>query len=170
MLITESEIRKIINEEIEKLIEEEQLDEIFGSAIKKGLGGLAAGLAGKLGVTSAALADREAAASAEKAAGEESALSAKKEAAKSQVVQKVRSISNKVLKLHDEVRSMEELSAPLSYAGGGKLDVKAVGDAVESLMMVLDKVEQDITGERGHVKGSSLRIAPSLKEKKIAAK
>jgi hypothetical protein len=170
MVITESQIRKIIQEEIEAMIEEGQIDEAFADSIRKGVGNLAGRFASKLGATSAGMADIEKADAEKKAAGEASAAAAKKEAAKTQVVQKVRDVSQKLLKLDNEIRQLQDLAAPLSYAGGGKLDVRSVGTAVEALMSALDKVEQDVTGERGHVKGAGLGIQASLKEKKVAAK
>ena len=171
MLITESQLRVIINEEIEAMIEEGVIDEAFADAFR-GLGRKLAGKAAQMtGLSSDELANQEKAAADKRAAGEADALTAKKEAAKKQVVQKVRDISQKLLKLDGEIRQLETLAAPLSYGtGGGKLDVKAIGNAVESLMTVLDKVEQDVTGERAHVKGASLGITPSLKEKKTVAK
>jgi|LakMenEpi03Aug12_release.lakeMendotaPanAssembly.Ray.scaffolds.fasta_scaffold89102_5 hypothetical protein len=170
MLITESQIRQIIKEEIQAMVEEGIIDEGFADTLRRGVGQLGARLASAVGTTSADVADIEKAKASEKAAGEEKATAAKKEMAKKQVVQKAREASQALLKIDNDMRKISELSGPLSYADGTKLDVTSIGSAIEALMQELDKVEQKITGETGHTTGGSLGLHPTLKEKKAAKK
>jgi len=163
MKVTKQYLQQVIKEEVDLMIQEGELDEALSDIFKNAGRKLAGKAAQMTGLSSDELANQEKDAAAAK-------VTKQKEIAKKQVLQKVQQASQMVLKIHDEVEQIGKLAAPLSYSSGEKLDVKALGNAAEALMQALDKVEQDVTGERGHVKGASLGIRPSLKEKKVVKK
>lgn len=78
MLLTESQIRQIIKEEIEAMVQEGELDEgFFGDAIgglKKGVGRIAGRMASAAGATSADLQDMEQARAAAKSKEQEAGV------------------------------------------------------------------------------------------------
>ena len=162
MLITESQLRTIINEEIEAMIEEGAIDEAFADAFR-GLGRKLAGKAAQMtGLSSAELANQEKAAAASKAAGEEKAVTKQKEVAKKQIVQKIQGIINTVSKIErDAVDQIYELAKPLKYAGGKELNVEPLRKTADLFLKELEKIVDDIQGS-----SHDGAFAPTLKEKK----
>jgi len=164
MVITESQIKQIIKEEIEAMIAEGEIDEALAD-IFKGVGRKLAGKAAQMtGLSSDELANQEKAAVAQKAAGEEKAVAKQKEVAKKQVVQKIQSIINTVSKIErEDIDQIYELSKSLRYAGGKELNTEPLRKTADLFLKELEKIVTDIQGREVKTKFGTSTV-PTLKE------
>jgi uncharacterized protein (DUF2164 family) len=169
MLLTETQIRQIIKEEIEAMVQEGELDEAFLDSIKKGIGRFAGKMASAAGATSADMADMEAATAKEKekqAGFADAKKAAQQSAAYVKGVEKAASvITNKLASIDPDIDKLEEVVGYLKKmpgAGGSQAFFNAdkVRQAADNLFK---EVEAIVNGVKGSEYGSK---GPTIKEKK----
>lgn len=148
MLITESQVKAIIKEEIQKMIEEGEMEESWlsdvGRSAAQGLAGRAAKLAG---LTSTGLAAQEKAAAEKKAAGEEKALLAKKAKAQQQVFKKAKEMEAELLKLETEkLNQLADAAELLRYDTGEAMSIDPLVNSFNAAQRALKNIMMDVSG------------------------
>lgn len=162
MKIKRSQIDQIIKEEYERLIEEENLDEVSLAGIKqavgagvKGLGDIGSAVGSKLKQTASGMKQTyqtQAAAGAKAAEAEK--VSATKEKAKAQVAKKIQLMKNKILDIETkDVDELYDLATSLGYdvsAGGDHsyMNPEPIRKAADQLAKRLDTILKDIQSGR----------------------
>jgi hypothetical protein len=148
MIISESQVKAIISEEIKKMIAEGEIEEGWfsdkvGSLGKKFVGGAAR----MAGLTSGELANQEAAAAAEAEAEQADELSASKEEARAAAMDTIAELSQQLLEIEtDGVEALRAAAGPLRYRGGGSISVKPFYDAIGNAQSALETLKKDIMG------------------------
>ena len=148
MLITESRVKAIIQEEIQKMMEEGEIDEGWFSDTLGGVGRKAVGrVASAIGVTPDELAAQQKATAAQKTAAQEKTVAAQKEKAKVQVAKKVQDMQNKISVIEtSDVDELYELAKALGYKGGDHpyMNPEPIRRAANELAKRLDTILKDI--------------------------
>jgi hypothetical protein len=150
MVIKESQVKAIIQEEIQKMLEEGEIDE----AIFSGLAGKAKEMVGKAarlgGLTSADLAAQEKAAAEKESAQKVKTAAAEKEKAsekrKKEINQLYSDITAKIGGVEQSLLKMEDYLTP-GYS-------KIVQDAAKSFSSVLERAVANSLGHKGQFKGT----------------
>jgi hypothetical protein len=158
MVITETQVKEIIKEEITRMISEGEIDESWFSDAIGGVGKRAAGRFAKAaGLSSAELANQEKSAAAEKTAAQAKGVSKIKEKAQKEVASIAKEISKELIKIQTEkFDELEKAARFLRYDKGVGLDLSPIKDNLDLVMMGLEEVMDDVEGryarsaETGH--------------------
>ena len=157
MKFTHSEIKEIIKEEYDKMLEE-KLEEISLSGVKqafgagvKGLGGLGSVVGDKLKQTATGMKQTyQSHAAAGAKAAEAEKVSATKQKAKTQIAKKIQLMKNKILDIETkDVDELYDLAMSLGYdvsAGGDHayMNPEPIRKAADQLAKRLDTILKDI--------------------------
>ena len=141
MLISESQLKNIINEEIQKMINEGEIHEAFLDTLR--------GKAAEFGSTASRLAGLSGSKTKTATAADQNKITAQKEKAKQQVLQKIQKITAELSKMQtQDVAELERLAAPLTYSNDSPISLDYFKNAIENVYMRLDTIAGDISGER----------------------
>jgi hypothetical protein len=143
MLISESQLKNIINEEIQKMINEGEIDEAFLDTLR--------GKAAEFGSTASRLAGLTGSKASTSSVADDK-IAAQKLKAKEQIQKKIQVIKSKISSIElGDLDELYEFAKILQYKGGGDhtyVNLDPIRNSADQLSKRLDTILKDISSGR----------------------